>query len=619
VKECVLEKIKYINSTKPEIELPAYHGQTDEIMAPDTLDLQDMAGIGVNGLTGPTDPEADYEIYWKVSFNANKKPIMWHSDPADMTILAKFAESLPLLRLISGSDQDQHIEQRWLEVLRQMQGPNGLLYAPKIGRPWCVWDFKKYAPWCNGEDSQGDHYVCPFLSGRALGVMTLYHLLTEDPQWKNAGRKLVDGFENLAVVDGKKAHLPVTDAQNPGTDRPSALSHKSCIQGLANYARCAKYEPALDLAGKLALWVMEDFDYYGPDGQFLEEYPGASHVHFHGRSGVHFHGHTGLLVALLDYGTISGDQEAVDFAHRGFRYGMTQGDTILGCFPEWLDVAFATSLEICELADMIALAVKLSRNGTGDYWDMADRWVRNLFVEGQLKRVDRLNWLSERMPETEFPTEIPPHHCTDRVAERNIGAFVSTLGVNDQLPGGTIYMGSYLNGIGHCCTANATRTIYYVWENMITHEAGKLRVNLCLNRGSRWADVNSHIPYKGQVDVKVKEPVELSVRIPEWVQPGETKCTVNSGDCNLKFDGRYAVVGKVVPGDLVSLVFPITESCDRINVEKRSYRVLLKGNTCVDVDPPGVNVPLFRRDHYRESETRWRNRTRFIADQQIEW
>ena len=102
----------------------------------------------------------------------------------------------------------------------------------------------------------------------------------------------------------------------------------------------------------------------------------ASHVHFHGRSGVHFHGHTGLLVGLLDYGTISGDQDAIDFAHRGFGYGMTQGETRLGCFPEWLDVAFATALEMCELADMIALAVKLSLSGAGDYWDMADRWVR---------------------------------------------------------------------------------------------------------------------------------------------------------------------------------------------------------------------------------------------------
>ncbi len=71
--------IGYINSTKPEVTLPAYPGREYEITVPDTLDLQDMAGLGVNALTGPTDPEADYEIYWRAAFNTNREAIMWNS------------------------------------------------------------------------------------------------------------------------------------------------------------------------------------------------------------------------------------------------------------------------------------------------------------------------------------------------------------------------------------------------------------------------------------------------------------------------------------------------------------------------------------------------------------
>ena len=130
--------IKYINSKKPEVKLPAYPGRKYEVMVPDTLDLQDMAALGINGLTGPTDPEADYEIYWRAAFNANTQPIMWHADIGDIGILGMFMEALPLLRIISGSSQNYHVEQRWLEVIRQMQGPDGLLYIPKIGRPWCI-------------------------------------------------------------------------------------------------------------------------------------------------------------------------------------------------------------------------------------------------------------------------------------------------------------------------------------------------------------------------------------------------------------------------------------------------------------------------------------------------
>jgi hypothetical protein len=606
-------KIEYINSTVPQVELPAYDGRTYEITVPDTLDLQDMAGLGVNGLTGPTDPEADYEIYWRASFDVNREPVMWHAESD--CVQAKFIEALPLLRIASGSSQNDHVEKRWMEVIRQMQGPDGLLYIPKIGRPWCI--FKNY-----GNEPPGDHYCNPWIEGRLLGAMTLYFLLTGDDEWKNAGSKVVDGLNKLAVIDGNKAHFASHEfgtegRYNPPDDPADAIHNMaSCqawsIQGLANYARHTGNEPALDLAGKLARWTIEDSRHFTDDGRFLREYPSNPRIHFHG--------HTMSLLALLDYGVISGDREVVDFVHSGFRYGMTQGENLLGYFPEWLDVPFATPLEMCELADMIAVAVKLSRHGVGDYWDMADRWLRNLFVEGQLKRVDRFNWLSARIPATDVaPMGLPPYHSIDRVAERNIGAFVSTMAPNDMLAGKQVYGWSYLDGIAHCCTGNATRTIYYAWKNIMTHEAGKLRVNLCLNRGSQWADVNSHIPYKGQVDVKVKEPVELAVRIPEWVKPEETTCTVNSVAIEPRFDGRYAVVGKVVPDDLVTLAFPIAERSEWINVEKRAYRTLLKGNTCIDIDPPGVNVPIFQRDHYRGNETRWRNRTRFVADQQIDW
>ena len=49
---------------------------------------------------------------------------------------------------------------------------------------------------------------------------------------------------------------------------------------------------------------------------------------------------------------------------------------------------------------------------------------------------------------------------------------------------------------------------------MLTYSGRKLRVDLLLNRASAWGDVESHIPYIGQIDVKIKKPVALSIRIP---------------------------------------------------------------------------------------------------------
>jgi len=124
--------ITYINPDTPHVRLPGYDGQRCDALVPDTLDLQDMARLAVNGLTEPTDAEADYEIYWKVCLRSDP-PFMVHEE-SDI-VQAKFMEALPLLRLVSGSTQNLHVEKRWMEVLLQMQGPDGIVYMTKIGQP----------------------------------------------------------------------------------------------------------------------------------------------------------------------------------------------------------------------------------------------------------------------------------------------------------------------------------------------------------------------------------------------------------------------------------------------------------------------------------------------------
>jgi len=604
--------IKYIDPQVPQTELPAYAGNRYEATVPDTLDLQaQMASLAINGLTGPTDPEADYEIYWQVAFNTNP-PVMWHAESD--CVQAKHMEALPLLRLASGSRQNLHVEKRWTEVLRQMQGPDGLLYFPKIGRPWCV--FGTY-----GQEPPGDHYFSPWQEGRLLAAMTIYYLLTGEDAWKDAGRKVVDGLNALAIHEDNKAHFPANFIGVGGKfksgDGAAGIHNPASwiswmIQGLANYGKHAEYQPALDLAGELSRWVIEDANHFDATGCFLPEYSGAPRAHFHG--------HTMNLLSVLEYGTAAEDAEAIQFADRGFKYAMSQGDCLLGFFGEWLNMSTPQTLEMCTLADMIALAIKLSLAGTGDYWDMVDRWTRNLFVEGQLTSAHRAHWLASKTATTPVaPMQLPPFHNSDQAIEKNIGGFGYSLAPNDFVSRYPYGAHNPALGIIHCCTGNGARTIYYLWENILAFTEGRLQINLLLNRASKWADVDSHIPYTGQVDVTVKQPLQLSMRIPEWVTPEQATCTVNAQPRSLGWKGRYAQIGDVEKGDVVILCFPITETAETIDVEKRTYRVLLRGNTCVAIDPPGVDCPLFERDFYRSTTTRWHKVTRFVADKVLDW
>ncbi len=58
-------------------------------------------------------------------------------------------------------------------------------------------------------------------------------------------------------------------------------------------------------------------------------------------------------------------------------------------------------------------------------------------------------------------------------------------------------------GIMHCCTGNAARPLYYIWDSIVVPEGNLIRINLLLNRVSSWVDVFSHLPYAGRVDLKM--------------------------------------------------------------------------------------------------------------------
>ena len=147
----------------------------------------------------------------------------------------------------------------------------------------------------------------------------------------------------------------------------------------------------------------------------------------------------------------------------------------------------------------------------------------------------------------------------------------------------------------HCCTGNAARTLYYLWESMVEHADGRLRVNLLLNRASRWADVDSHLPYAGQVDVKVKRPLtEVLLRVPEWVSSNSSEVSATRGGApvELAWHSRHVSLGRAQPGDTLSLKFPIAErstrmarllsSPDHAKMMGRAGRELVEGHAISD-------------------------------------
>jgi hypothetical protein len=641
-------EIGYINKEIPPLSMRVWEGERYPAMVPDTLDLAERAKLAIHGVTNILDPEYDYEMFWLAEFN-RIPPVLIHQ-----TLWApwldgenyKIMESLPLLRLVTGGHLNLEVDKRWRERTLQQIGPDGLAYWPAKGRPWVELDTPPdgWDP-ALGDTSLGQ--ICGLgMTGRLIATLTLYSIQDQDPVWRRTAEKMIDRVAELAVDKGDYAYLPkaaiapgagATDSM-PMPDKPGEWSYHVAwlVQGLAQYYRTYQYVPARDLALKLARYLMGPSGNFKPDGTF---------------SGMdHFHMNTSATMAIVDLASATGDKKLEEFGRKAFEYGRSIGDPLVGFFPEGLrylkeDGSYefkyrgVETAETCEVSDMIVCGLKLAGMGHDEYWDDVDRWIRNQFIENQLTRVDWIYRFLERESRPDLDQEIfvrekgkgrplfqgrpmpmtveVPYDNGDRAAERNIGCFAGWPSANDFAiwePEKHAHL-----GMMHCCTGNGTRAIYYAWQSILDFKDETLRINLLLNRTSPWADVSSHVPYTGQLDVRVKKACRLEIRIPEWVQPGQVTCSVDDRRRSLHFSGRYAQVGEVGSGDLVIVNFPIHEKSMNTRIGGVSYDVVVKGSTVVYINPPGRLNPYYQRAHYRENNTRWVERDRFVSDVQLQW
>ena len=384
------------------------------------------------------------------------------------------------------------------------------------------------------------------------------------------------------------------------------------IQGLAQYCQVSGYDPARQLAQKLIDYLRYHGQFYDDQGRFISGPGTLEHPQ-------HFHHHTAPLLGFLEYALAVGDTELTQFVRRSFEWARSpesDSSSLIGYFPENVNSAREImTCEACEVADMIALALKLSAGGVDDYYADAERWARNHFAEMQLARTDWIHEFSHGLPRTEAGLDSPAV-TGDRVPERNIGAFAGWSWPNEWW---NVHAPA---GIMHCCTGNGVRALYYLWDHILDYEDGRLRVNMLLNRASPWVDVHSHIPYEGRVDLNIKQTCsEVLLHAPEWIETGSdgVSATIDGRPCKCVWQGRYMGIGEVGADATVSVAFPLTERIVQETIARKPYTLVIRGNTVVHIDPPGEVGPLYQRAHYRKDEAPWITVDRFVSDERVKW
>ena len=568
-------------------------GERTKTFSPDTLDLADRMALAIHALTHVWYRDEKWAQGFLVDFS-QRPPVLYpsHITDAYLNIPPKFIEALIFCRLGSGSDQNLNVDTEILKSQLSLLGEDGLSYCPE----GALKDFK---------EARGFAEI--WGEGRMLSAISTLAQVDKHPQWIEIGKRKIDRL--LALSRQKedyrffwtgrfwKNQIVPAEAAEPAAPNPrgsladydpvfskvysiGALGHGSGL-----FYRVSGYEPALELARGLAKWGLKRI-FNDPSGRY---------------DFWHFHHGLYSLMAVWEYALAANDRETMERVDACYRWARQMGEPLIGFFPEMFpDQRFWTYLnwtgkttEICEVADMIWLALNLTRAGIGDYWDDIDRWVRNVFSEAQLCRLDDF----EAIPESYYNSNPigKPHQDNQDILARSLGAFLGWMRPNDGLKIVKTKLGNKLSNLGiqHCCTANGARTLYQVWDSILTKEEHLIKVNLLLNRVSPFLDIASYLPLEGKVDLKIKNAPTVMVRIPAWCDPTQLQISVSGMTRRRVNVGRSLYIDQLSPGDLVEITFPMTEEVVTRLIGDLPFRLTLRGSNVVDIDPKGTGIPLY--------------------------
>jgi len=613
---------------------------------PDTLDMAERARLAVHGIMGSIDPEL-LTMYGLV-FYATPRPHQSHWASAENTCDPKLAESLTLLRAMCGSDEMRELEGRYFgNMLERVQ--DGLYWDfvnPR--RPWR----NSYASAFYGEGRNED-FCSVAGAGRMIRTLMAWRAATGGDQFDGRIRELVHGIARVAVRKDDYAFYPEkggwgepccyprsgwlnTDeaqGETEGGEGSVVCFHGHQIYGAMQWHAATGDPETLDLAARLSRFVMQPKFWGGVPGPFdpqakvghiatcLPDPPYTAGTEF-GHWFSHAHARAIGLRGLLEYGRGIGDERVLEFVRRAYEFSLTQGIARLGwinCWPASKNLD--NQCESCALGDLVALGIRLSDAGLGDYWDDVDACVRNALAEQQVTDAAQLQRIAAASTEPSWEEKgNPPAHKLnyDDTIARTLGVYFGAVRPNAVLK----------PWVMHCCTGNATQGLYYAWEGAVRERGDTAEVNLLLNRASKLLDVHSHLPYEGKVVLKNKGARRIAVRIPAWVGRRELRATLGGKPVELDWMGNRLVFCRLNAPCEIELAFPVRESTATYTVaantpREHQFACTFRASTCVDInpkDPDPRSYSLYVRGHMREDKAPMAACERFVADRVVkEW
>ena len=348
------------------------------------------------------------------------------------------------------------------------------------------------------------------------------------------------------------------------------------VEPLITYYLATKDKVALDFAKAYAEGIVHNIQPNGlrfeTDGSFKKPL-GHSHATMHAVWGV---AHLGVVI---------GKKEYIDFAKRCFDWMLSRG-TGTGWFPAMP----SNCNETCHISDMISNATCIAQGGYPQYYDYAERYMRNYISNLQFIVTDEFKQYYRGLNYSKKPLEI---ESALKELEKFQGGIIGGSGLND-------FENQLLDGVSGfemfgCCTPEGMRAIYTTWSNTIFHNPASssgpegVYVNMSFNVNSPLGEVTSFMPTEGRITVKAKVRDVFFLRPPHWASKSQVHAFINARPVETKWSGEYVRL-EAKPDDELTITYPLVsflQEVDKLWEEKPNLKMTFHwlGNMVVSSDP----------------------------------
>jgi hypothetical protein len=531
---------------------------TRSLVLPATLDLRIPLRLAISCIVNRMDPDENYRPWFAVDVKNGVPTKLRHDvwDFGDMS--GRFLEALILARnMIEPTATMLQAEVRIRNFLGSLMSSNGLVMNPDLGRH--------------------DHM---FSQGSALfGLVTDFDD-SRDPALKLRIQTLIQALNDHAVHTSDYLWFPeVATSIAP-------CSHMAAYQVLpvVRFFELTGDPAALHYAEKLSRWAFYDDKTVTVDGVITKS-GWEGHLH------AWMDTYTGVIRCARAGGHLD-LQEVLRRSHKLFEWIRLNETHPFG----WVaDSVGSTTCETCTISSAIRLALELIREGHPEYWNDIERFVRNQLIQNQFKALSHL-------------------HIQDADVARGLhGAFESYAAPNTLIA-------TENETIEGCCINGGIRCLFLAYQNAIHETDDTITINLLMSHSTAGVRVVSFFPHQGRLELYPKCSKSIWVRCPDWLSLKDLKVDGPVGLAYVADPETHSLrFAGATTGTRIVLTLPQREETVSYVVAGRQYDVQWKGDTVMNMTPPGEPYPLYQRSAYFRSRAHFGPSDEVYRQPTVQW